>query len=438
MSKSNPFWFLLYNSIAIPVLYVGAQIARLFNSKIKRGIKERKGLFRRLVEIRRSLPEEKRIIVVHCASAGELEAARPVLKAIRRHFPDLWIHVTCYSPSGIKPLSKAGETDSYGYLPFDDPISAGRFFRILDPAAFLVVKHDIWPNMIWAASRKNIPCLWINANLHEKSRRLTWIGKGFNRSFLNRLSAVLTVGDAHALRLTSLVSPLKIEVVGDSRYDRAEERLKQGEEDAEEPLKADWFEGKKVIVAGSTWGPDQRILVPTYAALKKEYSDLFLILVPHEPHEDFLSETNYYLRGYHLKPIRFSQLNGELPASDVLVIDKVGILAKLYRYAWVAYVGGAFGEGVHSVLEPAVYGLPLFFGPRYYMANEAKDLIQRGGARSVGSSDQLKEAMRLYLEDAQAHHAAARASRRVVELGLGATDRIIGHLARHLKLSETS
>ncbi len=438
MSQFGFLWFTLYNGVVIPVLYIGAQIAGLFNPKIKRGIRERRGLFQRLTGIRRSLPDERRVVVVHCASAGEFEAARPVLKAIRRRFPRLWIHVTCYSPSGMKPLTKAPETDSYSYLPFDDPFSAARFFRILQPAAFLVVKHDIWPNMVRAAARRGIPCLWINANLHERSRRLSWIGRGFNRSFLSRLSAVLTVGDAHAVRLASLVSPLKIEVVGDSRYDRTEERLKQGEKETDEPLQESWFKGKRVIVAGSTWGPDQRILVPAYAALKEEHPDLYLILVPHEPHEDFLSQTNYYLRGYRLKPIRLSQVNGDLPPSDVLVVDEVGILAKLYRYAWVAYVGGAFGEGVHSVLEPAVYGLPLFFGPRYYMASEAKDLIQRGGARSVESSEQFRETLRLYLEDAQAHQAAARESRRVVERGLGATERIIEHLARHLDLAEAS
>ena len=188
----------------------------------------------------------------------------------------------------------------------------------------------------------------------------------------------------------------------------------------------------KVILGGSTWGPDQRILIPAYAALKKDYPDLYLILVPHEPHQDFLADTDYYLHGFGLRPVRYSQLGDTLPSSDVLVVDKVGILATLYRSAWVAYVGGAFGEGVHSVLEPAVYGLPIFFGPKYYMSHEAHSLIQRGGAMSINSPDVLENCLRQYLTDEQAWRKAGEESGMLVKMGQGAADRIVDHLQQFL------
>jgi 3-deoxy-D-manno-octulosonic-acid transferase len=428
MGKRHPFWFLLYNIAIIPTLYLALQVARFLNAKIKQGIRERRGLFRRLIEQRDAIPEDRKLIIIHAASAGEFEAARPVLAALKKRIPDTWIHITCYSPSGLKPISNANEVDSHSYLPFDDLLSARRFFSILKPAAFIIVKHDVWPNMVWAAASRGIPSLWINANLHEGTRRLALYGRGFNRSFLEHLTAILTVSDAHAIRLSQLIIPTKITVAGDSRYDRTLERMVHSAEKGDEVLPKAWFEGKKVIVGGSTWGPDQRIVVPAFAALKKDYPDLYLILVPHEPHEEFLSETDYYLRSFELRPIRYTQLDGQLPPADVLVIDKVGILALLYRVAWVAYVGGAFGEGVHSVLEPAVYGLPLFFGLKYYMANEAQALVQRGGASSVASAEDFERDLRTYLEDSTIRNRAAEESGNMVKRFSGATERIVDHI----------
>ncbi|MBU1882059.1 hypothetical protein KKA08_08485 [bacterium] len=344
MKNFHPIWRLAYNAAIIPSLYLSLQVARLFNKKVQAGIKEREGLFERLEEIRRQIPENHSVIVIHCASAGEFEAARPLLDAFRKKISNAWLHVTFYSPSGSKPISKAAEVDSYSYLPFDAFFAAKRFFDILNPAAFIIVKHDIWPNLIWEAQRRSIPSFWINANLHRRTRRLSWFGKGLNRSFLKALTGVLTVDDEHAIRFSELISPTNIDVLGYSRYDRTLQRMQSAREKAGSILADGSLAGKKVIVAGSTWGPDHRIIIPAYAALKKKYPDLFLILVPHEPHESFLSETTQYLRGYGLNPIRYSQLSGGLSHVDVLVIDKIGILAVLYQYAWIAYVGGAFGD----------------------------------------------------------------------------------------------
>jgi 3-deoxy-D-manno-octulosonic-acid transferase len=294
----------------------------------------------------------------------------------------------------------------------------------------IFVKHDVWPNMVWAGIDAGIPVIWINANLHEKSRRLGLLGRGLSRSFLNDLTAVLTVADSHALRLTKLLSPEKIEVVGDSRYDRTADRMSQTEQTGSQLVPASWTEGKKVLLGGSTWGPDQRVLIPAYAELKKEFPELYLILVPHEPHPDFLADTDYYLYGKGLRPVRFSQLNGDLPHSDVLVVDRIGILANLYRSAWVAYVGGAFGEGVHSVLEPAVYSIPLFFGPRYYMSHEAQALLECQGAKCVSSSGELETGLRQYLEDRTAWQRTAEASRKLTQSGQGATERIVDYMQK--------
>jgi len=322
--------------------------------------------------------------------------------------------------------------ESYSYLPFDDLNSARRFFRILKPKASLIVKHDVWPNMVWAAERRNIPVLWVNANLHQETKRLGFFARSLNRSFLGQLSAVLTVSDDHALRLSRLVSPEKIEVAGDSRYDRTLSRMTEAARGAAELLPQDYLQGRKVIVAGSTWGPDQRIVIPAFAALLKEHPQLFLVLVPHEPREDFIEDTDFYLRGFGLSCVRFTKMDGAPCNVDVIVVDRVGILASLYREAWVAYVGGAFGEGVHSVLEPAVYRIPLFFGPKYHMSHEAQSLVQREAARSVLSAGEFENHLRRFLEDEQTWRHAADASGAVVKMGCGATERIVDHLERFL------
>ncbi|MFH1862316.1 MAG: glycosyltransferase N-terminal domain-containing protein [bacterium] len=436
MKKRHPFWFLFYNFIAIPVIYFGLQIARFFNSKIREGIVGRRGLFRDLADVKRKLSPNQRLIVIHCASAGEFEAARPIITAIHKRFPNCKVHVTCYSPSGYDPIQHASEVDSYSYLPFDSLISAHRFFRILDPDAFLIVKHDVWPNMVWAASRRKIPVLWINANLHERTKRLYVISRGFNKSFLSCLEAVLTIGEDHAIRLSRLVSPMMIEVIGDSRFDRTLQRWQDAEKTVKKLLPLDALRNRKCIVGGSTWGPDQRLLIPTYASLKREHPELFLVLVPHEPHEHFLDDTDFYIRGYGLKPVLYSQLNGDLSNADVLIVDKVGVLASLYRIAWIAYVGGAFGDGVHSVLEPAVFGVPLFFGEKYYMSHEAQLLVQRQGAFPVDSPAILERHLRTFLEDENAWRTAAQIAGDFVKAGSGASERIVDHLERVLSRKE--
>ncbi|TKJ40019.1 hypothetical protein CEE37_09795 [candidate division LCP-89 bacterium B3_LCP] len=431
--RTNPFWFIFYNIVVIPLLYVAIQVTRPFNAKVRKGIQEHKGLFKKLADIKNEIDSGRRVVVMHCASAGEFEAARPVLKKLREELTDVHLHVTYFSPSGGKPISQADEVDSSSYLPFDDMLSAKRFFSILKPVAFLIVKHDVWPNMVWAASKQNVPVVWINANLHERSKRLGLLARGLNRSFLSGITGILTVGDAHACRLATLVSPENIEVIGDSRYDRTSERMQQAQSDADKGLSLSWTENKRVIIGGSTWGPDQRMLIPAYATLKKEYADLYLVLVPHEPNQDFLADTEYYLHGFGLRPVRYSQMNGNLSSSDVLIVDKVGILAALYRIAWVAYVGGAFGEGVHSVLEPAVYGLPLFFGPRYYMSYEAESLVQDGAASVVNSPDEMERQLRVFLEDKSSWQRAADISDRITRAGLGATDKIVRYVVSTLQ-----
>ncbi len=426
------FWFYFYNIVIIPLLFAAMEIARLFLPKVRDGIRERRGLFSSLRDAGSKLEAGRRFIVIHCTSAGEFEAARPVIARIKEHLPALKVHVTCYSPSGMKLLKKAEEVESYSYLPFDDLRSARRFFRILDPAAFLIVKHDVWPNMVWAASSRNIPVFWINANLHSRTRRLKPLSRCFNRSFLREIDEILTVGDDHALRFAQLVSPARVHVIGDSRYDRTLERARAPIVNAETTLLEEKLKSHRVIVAGSTWGADQRIVVPVFAKLKREYPDLSLILVPHEPKDEFLSDTQDYLEGYGLSYSLYTKLNGEQQASDVYVVDKVGVLASLYRLAWVAYVGGAFGKGVHSVLEPAAYRLPLFFGPNYYMSHEAAGLVQRGGAWAIASSQELEEKLKLLLDETRNWEAAAQASCDFVRNGAGATERIVAHLEQYM------
>jgi 3-deoxy-D-manno-octulosonic-acid transferase len=426
------FWFSFYNLIIIPLLFAAMEIARLFLPKVRDGIRERRGLFSSLHTAASKLEPGRRFVVIHCTSAGEFEAARPVIASIKERLPAVKVHVTCYSPSGMKLLKKAEEVESYSYLPFDDLRSARRFFQILNPAAFLIVKHDVWPNMVWAASSRNIPIFWINANLHSRTRRLKPLSRCLNRSFLREIDEILTVGDDHALRFARLVSPAQVHVIGDSRYDRTLERARMPVDGAEIKVLGEKLGALRVIVAGSTWGADQRILIPVFAKLKNEYHDLRLILVPHEPKEEFLADTQDYLEGYGLSYSFYTKLNGEQKASDVYVVDKVGVLASLYRLAWAAYIGGAFGKGVHSVLEPAVYRLPLFFGPNYYMSHEAAGLVQRGGAWTVASAPELEERLRSLLDEARNWETAAQASGDFVRNGAGATERIVAHLERYL------
>lgn len=447
------FWVLFYNLIVLPLLVFSVPIFGSFNEKARRAIQERKGLFPRLIaELSRLGPGPR--LWIHASSMGEYEQARPLLRALRRQWPKVKIILTLFSPSVFSHARDDAEADVVTYLPFDTPWNVFRMFRHIRPRALVIVRHDPWPNQIWEAKRRKVPVLVMNAALSEHSRRGLPISKEFHRYVYRDISRILAISEEDALRIEDLTnSPRSVEVIGDTRFDqvgfRMKEAFKNGSFDrfkrllsrnltpphalAKASVLRHYAGGGVTWVAGSTWPRDEEMVLTSYRNLHRRYRFLRLILAPHEPTETALSLIETVLDNFRISYARLSQIeDASAQPHDVILVDRVGLLAHLYGLGQMAFVGGSFGPGVHSVLEPAVCSIPVLFGPRYANAFEARLLLEKRAALCVHNADEMEEWVRQLLASPERRRSLGLAARKVVEENLGATQRLLPYLEPYL------
>ncbi|MFC1563022.1 3-deoxy-D-manno-octulosonic acid transferase [candidate division KSB1 bacterium] len=397
-----------------------------FNSKIKKVQKERKELFTNLQNFRKDFGIDEKVVLFHCVSMGELLNAKPLAKKIKERFPEIKIAVSFISPSGYDNLKKSPEFDFKTYLPIDRYGNAEKFFSILKPLLWIIVKHDIWPAHIKACSDKNIPIILIDANLPEKSKRLQLFIRSFFKSFYKDIDLVMPVSENDAERFLK-VYPFKDKVipVGDTRYDEvfANSRIA-----IDKQIKyLSFYKDKKVFTGGSVWKEDMKRVIPALPKLMSEFDDFYVILVPHEPNKVQISYLEGELINLKLAYNKYTELN-DFPSERILIIDSVGILASSYKYSYIAYVGGSFTTGVHNVMEPAIFESPVLFGPKHGNSFEALEMIKRGGAFSVSNSDDVYSLVSDFLKDTQKKEKSGKAAASVVLENLGATDRIMNYV----------
>ena len=421
-------WQTIYSVVTIPFLWIILQVLGIVNAKVRRAIAGRRGLFQEMERKIATLAPGKRVWI-HSSSMGEFEQAKPIIAALKARSPGARIVVTFYSPSGYENSRKYQLADAIFYLPFDTRRNARRFLDILRPDVAVMVRYDIWPNHIWELRRRKIPTIIANATMSRQSERRLPLVRSFHRHLYNSINVILTVSktDAEAFGHFGLTGP-HIEPIGDTRYDQVVQRSTQARKQNILPRAV--LEGKRIFVAGSSWPEDEAMILPPFAELCRELPDLLMILVPHEPTLRHLEDLEADLRGGP-SHIRFSSMN-EYNGEKIIIVDSIGILLTLYSYADVAFIGGSFKQNVHNVLEAAVYGIPVLFGPRYRNSQEALMLVDRGGAFIVTSHEQITRALRNLLTDAMARSTAGTRAARFVEANTGATDRVIAHLAPHL------
>lgn len=377
----------LYNFLVIPAMRGGLEILRPFHPKVREGADGRKGL-NRSAQVWRS-ENTGPLAVIHSASAGEFEAAIPIIEELKKR--KIKTAATLYSPSGYQLAIKNPLPEGVFYLPFDSRRMVRSFLQALSPDVFVFCKHDIWPNTVWQCSDLGIPLIIANTNLHRKSSRLNPLLIRFNRDIFNRFETIFTVSENHAKRIALIAgSPERISSVGDSRFDRVVSRLQSADVKLPES-----FDNSPVLIGGSVW-PAEDFVLESYTELHRSFPDWKLIWVPHEPAEEYMSASEKKLEAAGLQTIRFTELDN-YRGEEALIVDKVGVLPPLYRYADVAYVGGGFGKGVHSVIEPAAFSIPVIFGPNNHVSAEAGELLRKKGGYSVNGKEEflplLKEMM---------------------------------------------
>ncbi len=421
----------LYNGL-VPAARLGTRIWAWRDPKLARGLEARRGAEARLRELAPKL--DGPLLWLHSTSAGEYEQARPIAALWSAQRPDWRILHTFTSPSGHDYARRLGEARFLEFLPEDSPGRTGRVLDALRPRVLIFVKWDVWPNLVVQAHARRIPVVLVDATLRAESPRSRWPVRGLYRQLYERMRLISAVSERDAERFRG-IAPAHPNVVvdGDTRFDQVMRRRREADRLVlPEALarRSDTF----TWIAGSTWEPDEERVIPAFAALvrRSDGNRLRLLLVPHEPLPARVAALEAQLARLGLASVRFSQLERDEPGNEdsprVVLVDRVGVLAELYARADAAYVGGAFTTGVHNVMEPAIMGLPVFFGPRYDGAPEAEGLMETGAAAVVHSADELERRLHAVMTDASVHRRMGDRARAYVEANLGASERCVARL----------
>ena len=344
-------------------------LAGRFNTKAKKLSQGQHDVFAKL---EKELHPDGGYIWIHASSLGEFEQGRPLIEAIRRHQPQQRILLSFFSPSGYEVRKNYNGVDCVCYLPFDLPRNVNRFLDLVKPRQAIFVKYEFWSNYLNALNERNIPTYIISAIFRPSQIFFKPYGNFFRKML--RCFTHLYVQDQSSKDLLATIGVNNVTVAGDTRFDRVIAINRQAKE---LPLIEQFAEGKFTWIAGSSWQTDEEILLQYFNA----HPEQKLIIAPHEIHETHLLQIEAMLQRSSL---RLSQADADNIAHvDCLIIDSFGLLSSIYRYGKFAYIGGGFGAGIHNILEAAVYGIPVIFGPNFKKFREARDLIAVGGACTI-------------------------------------------------------
>jgi len=396
-------------------------LAAIFNTKAKLWIQGRKNWPERLQQAVKPLQEAgKPIVWVHCASLGEFEQGRPLIEALRAQYPQPAIVLTFYSPSGYQIRQNYAHADVVCYMPLDTCRNALIFIKILQPSLVVFVKYEFWYHHLQALFQAQIPVILVAALFRPGQLFFKWYGEPF-RQLLMGYSRIFAQNEASAALLRK-AGVNQVEVAGDTRVDRV---IQMAAQPANYEAVEVFAGSSPVWVCGSTWPQDEALLLPFINTQLPP--DWKVIIAPHEISENHIAALE---KAVAIGAVRYSRY-AQTPAATaarVLIIDNVGMLAHLYQYGRLAYIGGGFGHGIHNTLEPAAFGLPVILGPRYEKFEEAVYLVAHGGFFAVSSADELHRSFQHLLKE-EARQQASVEIRSYLQKMQGATARIMSYLA---------
>ncbi|HVU99439.1 MAG TPA: glycosyltransferase N-terminal domain-containing protein [Puia sp.] len=418
---------IIFYHVFLLLYRTGVRLISPWNRKAKLWMEGRKGLFERMRAELAAAGQAGPVIWMHCASLGEFEQGRPVLEELRRRSPGCRIVLSFFSPSGYTTRKDYKGADHIFYLPLDSPGNARQFVDLVKPDIVLWVKYDYWYYFLAELKKRGIPTLLISGIFREDQPFFKWYGR-LHRYMLECFTHLFVQTDMSRLLLRRLRLTENVSVSGDTRFDRVIEIAEGGEP---LPLIEGFCAGRPVIVAGSTWEEDEEEL----DHFANTHPDLRFIVAPHEISEARLQEVERLFR----HSIRYSVLarGGAVPSrgqsawpeANVLIIDNIGMLSRLYRYATITYIGGGFGDdGVHNVLEAAVYSKPVVFGPVIEKYIEAVELTECGGGLIIDSALEAEKVFNRLLQNAEELKETGEASGRYVHSKKGATLKIVSYI----------
>lgn len=424
---------ILYN-IVIYLAPAFLKLAVPFNKKLSLFVKGRKGLIKRIEEDfnnfhRDAASKDKQVLWFHCSSVGEFEQARPVIEWFKQNKENSKIVLTFFSPSGYELRKNYDKADWVYYLPMDTPRNARRFIKAVQPQKVIFTKYDLWHNFIYQADKNGSKLYLISAIFRKRQSFFKWWG-GFFRGMLKRFDLIFVQDAESVVNLSSIGIKENVYKAGDTRFDRVARIASESKDfDAIDKFSKDSF----TVVAGSSWGPDEVLL----QSVMERIAEIKLIVAPHETDKERVDKVEQTFKPYGV--VKYSYLTEQLKEGKsqeeltkdcrVLIIDCIGILSAIYKYANFAYIGGGFGAGIHNTLEPAIYGRPLAFGPKFHKFKEAIDLIAKGAAVSVNNADELYNVVNECFTNKDICAAKGEASLKYTQSHLGATKIIVSKIA---------
>jgi 3-deoxy-D-manno-octulosonic-acid transferase len=410
---------LIYN-IVIRLYVMLITLASPFNKKAHLWLRGRSNFFSGLQS--RMYKNTAPVIWFHCASLGEFEQARPLLEEIKNQYPQYNIFLTFFSPSGYEIRKNYEKADYVFYLPVDTSFNARKFIRVVNPKLVFFAKYEFWYHYINELHKKRIPAISFSAIFRKEQIFFKSYGAFYKEVLKNLTKIFVQNKESYGLLKSHNIS--NIEIAGDTRFDRVKSIC---ENKKDYPLIKKFKSDKKLLVVGSSWKKDIEILIELING--KEH-DLKIIIAPHEIHS---GEISFIENKLNLKSIRYSYAKEQdIDQYELLIINNIGMLSSLYQYADFAYIGGAFEKGLHNILEPATFGMPIFFGPKYDKFQEAKDLIELGVAFSVKDEMDLKEKFSSIYTNEQKRLLIVSESKKYIERNTGATNQILNYCKQFL------
>lgn len=398
-------------SVVISLYLVAIRIAAIFNKKARLMVEGHKQTFTILRD--RLVPGEK-YLWFHAASLGEFEQGRPLMERIREKYPQYKILLTFFSPSGYEVRKNYEGADIICYLPIDTPINAKRFVKTVRPAMAFFIKYEFWQNYMKMLQKYEVPIYSVCSIFRPNQVFFRWYGGQYYK-VLTRITQFFVQNE----RSKELLATLNIHnalVVGDTRFDR----VKQISEQAKQlPIIEAFKQDSQVLVAGSSWEPDEDLIIPYFNDLK----NWKLILAPHVVSDSHIKNI---ISKLNCKVVRYTEATAEnVKDAKCLLIDCYGLLSSVYRYGDISYVGGGFGVGIHNLLEAAIYGIPVVFGPNNQRFQEAQDLKACGGGFEISDVDSFTKCMDRLIRNSEELKESGNAAGTYVNSRIGATELIM-------------
>lgn len=407
-----------YNII---VLLAGVllRVIALFSPKIALFIKGRKHVFSTL---KKEIKPNDSVIWVHVASLGEFEQGLPIIEKLKNNFPSYKILVTFFSPSGYEVKKNTNAADLVTYLPLDTKHNAINFIKTTRPKLAIFVKYEVWPNYIRELHKRKIPTILISAFFNKEQIYFKSYGR-YMRNTLSKFTHIF-VQDSNSKILLDSINYNHTTISGDTRFDRVSEILQR---DNTLDFMQNFKGNSKCFVAGSSWPEDEEILVDY---INNNSSTLKYVIAPHNIKKEHI---NNLKKSITKTVVLYSEIEQTtINSYDVLLVDTIGLLTKIYSYADIAYVGGGFATGLHNTLEPAVFGIPILIGPNYSGFKEAEDLILQKGILSIKNTLEFKEVMNLLLSDKKLYNQTSDINKNYVINNTGASIQILDYIRKVL------